>query len=95
MSLSVEHIKKSLVTVLQREAETLNRAVDGLSGDAVSFVELILQTTGRVVFSGMGKSGHIARKLVATFSSMGTPALFLHPSRFYIDTTGCQQYNYM
>jgi len=43
-------------------------------------VELILSRTGRVVVSGMGKSGLVARKLVATFNATGTPALFLHPS---------------
>lgn len=43
-------------------------------------VELILRTKGRIVVSGMGKSGLIARKLVATFSSTGTPSLFLHPA---------------
>jgi arabinose-5-phosphate isomerase len=42
--------------------------------------ELLLQCRGRVVVSGMGKSGHIARKIAATLSSTGTPALFVHPA---------------
>jgi arabinose-5-phosphate isomerase len=74
-----ESIKHDLLTVLQREIEALQNVTNNLPDEAVSLVELILQTSGRVVFSGMGKSGHIARKLAATFSSMGTPAFFLHP----------------
>nr|WP_321164005.1 KpsF/GutQ family sugar-phosphate isomerase [Sphingomonas sp. Root710] len=42
-------------------------------------VRLVLATAGRVVVSGMGKSGHIARKMAATFASTGTPAIFIHP----------------
>src|SRR5206468_8432908 len=43
-------------------------------------VALMLACTGRVVVSGIGKSGHIARKIAATLASTGTPALFLHPA---------------
>jgi arabinose-5-phosphate isomerase len=43
-------------------------------------VQLILQTTGRVVVAGIGKSGHIGRKIAATLASTGTPALFVHPT---------------
>ena len=65
---------------IERQAQ----AVLGLSsqiGESFSdAVQLILQTKGRLVICGMGKSGLIARKLVATFSSTGTPSLFLHPA---------------
>lgn len=64
--------------------ERQGRAVLALSSQVgQSFsdaVELILHTKGRLVICGMGKSGLIARKLVATFSSTGTPSLFLHPA---------------
>src|SRR5262245_59976337 len=43
-------------------------------------VELIHNARGRVIVTGMGKSGHVARKIAATFASTGTPAFFVHPS---------------
>ena len=46
----------------------------------LSAIELILPCAGRVVVSGMGKSGHIANKIAATFASTGTPAFFVHPA---------------
>lgn len=69
-----------LKSVLLREAEAINLLAQNIPDSATTLVEEILSTSGRVVFSGLGKSGHIAKKLVATFSSMGTPSFFLHPS---------------
>src|SRR6185437_8610044 len=51
-----------------------------LSAPFVAAVELMLRCRGRVVVSGIGKSGHIARKLAATLASTGTPAFFVHPA---------------
>lgn len=65
--------------VLGVEAQALTLLRDALDGDFVTAVELILSTQGRVIVSGMGKSGHIARKMAATFASTGTPAIFIHP----------------
>jgi len=69
--------------VVRIEAEALRALADRLAGPmAEAFelaVELIYTCVGRVVVTGMGKSGIIARKIAATFSSTGTPALFLHP----------------
>ncbi|MCK4517183.1 KpsF/GutQ family sugar-phosphate isomerase [Candidatus Babeliales bacterium] len=73
-------ISRNLVSVLEHEAQSIFHAAQRLPDQAVTLVDYILQTSGRIVFSGMGKSGLIAKKLVATFSSTGTPALFLHPS---------------
>lgn len=73
-------MKHDLVNVLEKEAQAILDVTKKLPAEAEKLVEQILRTRGRVVFSGMGKSGHIGRKLVATFSSMGTPAIFLHPS---------------
>ena len=60
------------------------RAVDGLrsrlDGDFVAACELCLQTPGRVVVTGMGKSGHVSNKIAATLASTGTPAFFMHPA---------------
>lgn len=63
------------------EAETIAQTVAAL--DEIDFAracDLILSCTGHVVVSGMGKSGHIARKIASTLTSTGTPALFLHPA---------------
>lgn len=66
--------------VLTTEAEAILRVRDKLDASFVSAVELITACTGRVVWTGMGKSGIICRKLAATMASTGTPALFLHPA---------------
>ena len=59
---------------------TLEAALRGALGEAFdAAVRLILETPGRVIVTGMGKSGHIARKIASTFASTGTPAFFLHP----------------
>ncbi len=57
--------------------ETLAKTLDGSFTDAV---ERLRQVRGRVVVTGMGKSGHIGRKIAATFASTGTPAFFVHPA---------------
>jgi arabinose-5-phosphate isomerase len=53
---------------------------DGLAGPFAEAVDLIHRATGRVVVTGMGKSGHVGRKIAATLASTGTPALFVHPA---------------
>lgn len=66
--------------VIRREAEALS-ALAGTLGESFSkAVSLLMATRGRVIVSGMGKSGHIARKIAATFASTGTPAHFVHPA---------------
>src|SRR5437899_6517596 len=62
------------------EAESIARAAARLDGELVRAVELILAHSGKVVGTGIGKSGHIARKIVATLCSTGTAAVFLHPA---------------
>lgn len=65
--------------VLRLEAEALALLCDALDADFSQAVERIMAVKGRVVVSGMGKSGHVARKMAATFASTGTPAIFVHP----------------
>ncbi|MBK8249289.1 MAG: KpsF/GutQ family sugar-phosphate isomerase [Gemmatimonadetes bacterium] len=65
--------------VLALEAEGLLEASKRLDGAFATAVRLIVQATGRVIVSGVGKSGLIARKIAATLTSTGTPASFLHP----------------
>lgn len=66
--------------VIAREAEALGALGAGLGENFADAVRLILGTEGRVIVSGMGKSGHIARKIAATLASTGTPAHFVHPA---------------
>lgn len=66
--------------VLEVEAEAIEALKERLDKDFDRAVELLAATQGRVVTSGMGKSGIICRKIAATFSSTGTPSLFLHPA---------------
>jgi arabinose-5-phosphate isomerase len=67
-------------TVLQVEARAIAQMSHELGDDFPEAIELLLATRGRVIVSGMGKSGHIARKIAATFSSTGLPAFFVHPA---------------
>jgi arabinose-5-phosphate isomerase len=66
--------------VIGREADALTALGTTLDDNFSRAVDLILGTKGRVIVSGMGKSGHIARKIAATFASTGTPAQFVHPA---------------
>ena len=65
---------------IEIEAASLTRAAARLDGELVRAVELILAHPGKVVVTGIGKSGHIARKVVATLCSTGSAAVFLHPA---------------
>jgi arabinose-5-phosphate isomerase len=77
-------MKNIAENVVRIEAEALRALADRIAGpmagDFERAVELLYACTGRVVVTGMGKSGLIARKLAATLSSTGTPALYLHPA---------------
>lgn len=66
--------------VLRTEAEALLKMAEAVPADFSNAVEAILEAKGRVVLSGIGKSGHVARKIAATLSSTGTPAMFVHPA---------------
>lgn len=66
--------------VLEIEAEAILSLRSSVNDEFVKVVELILNCAGRLVVTGIGKSGHIANKLAATFASTGTPAFFLHPA---------------
>ncbi|WP_226681944.1 KpsF/GutQ family sugar-phosphate isomerase [Sutcliffiella horikoshii] len=66
--------------VFEVEIETLNLIKNTLNGDFETLVRMINQINGRVIITGMGKSGHIGNKISATMSSLGTPTYFLHPA---------------
>ncbi|TXG96398.1 MAG: SIS domain-containing protein, partial [Rhodocyclaceae bacterium] len=65
---------------LSIEAAAVDALKDRINGDFAAAIELILNCHGRLIVSGMGKSGHIARKIAATMASTGTPAYFVHPA---------------
>lgn len=64
--------------VLQEEADAIIRMKDLLNDDFEKSLDLILNTKGRIIVTGIGKSAIIAQKIVATFNSTGTPAIFMH-----------------
>lgn len=67
-------------SALQIEASALSTFADSLGPEYVRAVELLSQPSGRIVVTGIGKSGNIARKVASTFSSIGRPSFYVHPS---------------
>ena len=65
--------------VIEIEARALDALAERIDGTFSAACQLILSSKGRVVATGMGKSGHIARKIAATLASTGTPAFYVHP----------------
>ncbi len=66
--------------VIIKEAEAVEGLLEKLDENFDKAVEAILKTNGRVIVTGMGKSGIVGKKIAATFASTGTPAMFLHPA---------------
>ena len=66
--------------VIKAEARALEQLENTIESSFADAVKIILAAKGRVILSGMGKSGHIARKITATLTSTGTPSYFLHPA---------------
>ncbi len=66
--------------VLLTEAAALNALADSLGAPFCTALKCLFEISGRVIVTGMGKSGHVARKIAATLASTGTPAMFVHPA---------------
>lgn len=66
--------------VLETEAKAVKTLASVLDENFAKAVELLFQTKSRVIVTGMGKSGHVGRKIAATLASCGTPAIFIHPA---------------
>ncbi|WP_299600653.1 KpsF/GutQ family sugar-phosphate isomerase [uncultured Tateyamaria sp.] len=66
--------------VIRTEAEALTVMADQLDDSFRAAIDLLLNANGRIIVTGIGKSGHIARKIAATLASTGTPAQFVHPA---------------
>jgi len=80
MTNSEQNIVNSAAKVLKAESAALNRLAETIPADFATVVRRILEIKGRVILSGIGKSGHIARKISSTLASTGTPSFFVHPS---------------
>lgn len=70
-------------SVFYKQAESLNQIGGNLGHEFFEAVQTLYNTSGRVVVSGMGKSGHIGRKIAATLASTGTPSFFVHPAEAF------------
>ena len=73
-------IIKIAANVLKTEANELTRNAEILDGEFEKAVKTLYQTRGKVVVTGVGKSGHVGAKIAATFASTGTPSFFMHPT---------------
>jgi arabinose-5-phosphate isomerase len=79
---SIEHedIKSWGAAAVRQEAVGLEQLADSLDGAFIAAVNEILRCEGRTIVAGMGKSGHIGKKIASTLASTGTPAMFVHPA---------------
>lgn len=77
---SPNHLLDTARGVIAREVEGLQAVSKALDATFLTLVDKISGLKGRVIISGMGKSGHIGKKIAATMASTGTPAMFVHPS---------------
>lgn len=80
LELNQNSIKDLAKSVLDIEADSILKLKDKINDNIETAVSTIIKSSGRTIVTGMGKSGHIGRKIAATLSSTGTPAYFLHPA---------------
>ncbi|MFI3331522.1 MAG: KpsF/GutQ family sugar-phosphate isomerase [Rikenellaceae bacterium] len=76
-------VKQYAIDTLKLESEAVMGLIDNLDNDFELAVEAILECTGKVIVTGMGKSGLVGSKIAATLASTGTPSFFLHPAEAY------------
>lgn len=76
-------IKESAIETLRIEAESVSKLIDRIDDEFEAVVQCILDCRARVIVTGMGKSGHIGRKIAASLASTGTPAFFMHPAEAF------------
>jgi arabinose-5-phosphate isomerase len=77
--LDIAALKRSALTVIETETRAIDVLKTRIDASFLHACQIMFDCSGRVVVSGMGKSGHIARKIAATLASTGTPAFFVHP----------------
>lgn len=78
--LDENQIIETAARVFRTEADALNQFANEIGAEFVKAAQLIHDCQGRVILSGMGKSGHVGRKIAATLASTGTPSFFVHPA---------------
>ena len=78
-------------TVLETEAAAIKLAAERLDANFVRAVEILDVPQGKIVVAGLGKSGHVGRKIAATFCSTGSPAVFMHASEAVHGDLGVHQ----
>lgn len=66
--------------VFEKEIAAIEKTKDHMGEVFLGFLDTVMQCDGKVILTGMGKAGHIARKIAATFSSLGTPSFYIHPA---------------
>lgn len=76
-------IKEKAVETIKMEAAAVAKLAERIDDEFAAAVEAILSTRGRVIVTGMGKSGHIGCKIAASLASTGTPSFFLHPAEAF------------
>ena len=76
--MSKKNIEEIGKVVVETEASALSKLAANLPKDFSRTIEAVLKTRGRVIVSGIGKSGHVGRKIAATLASTGTPSSFVH-----------------
>ena len=76
-------IKDKAIETLRIEAAAITALIDRIDDEFIAAAEKIMKCRGRVAVTGMGKSGHVGRKIAATLSSTGTPSFFMHPAEAY------------
>ncbi|MFN8771260.1 MAG: SIS domain-containing protein [Neisseriaceae bacterium] len=80
ISLNKNEVLSIAKQVFEDEISGLNQVLSNLGNDFINSLHTIMQCSGKVILTGIGKSGHIAKKISATLASTGTPAFFLHPA---------------
>ena len=78
--MSIEKLCELGRAVVKTEAEMVNRLLDRINEDFGRACQYLLNCEGRIIVIGVGKSGHISKKIAATLASTGSPAFFIHPS---------------
>ena len=72
--------KNCAIRTINREIDTITKLRDSLDNNLTQALNLMQQAKGRIILTGMGKSGHIAKKIAASLASTGTPSFFVHPA---------------
>ena len=76
-------IKEKALETLQIEADAVKKLINHIDDEFETIVNAILACNGRVIVTGMGKSGHVGRKIAASLASTGTPSFFMHPAEAF------------